>query len=218
MTMAIPDVDDDDIATGGMMPGEVMDRLGSLESAVEALVAEGEDSAATLEGLQEQLGGMSGASGETLQEILQQLASLNSGENDGARRSSQGRHRSPAGDQHVTHRHPSAEHKHHHQHQHHSHHASHGQASPVRAKSPGPAHGTVVMRERPQGRSASPPVGLGAAQASSNGRRSVPNMRQQMAAMAALNAGVKKVSQKVPTMREQMAAAQAKMSAANALT
>jgi hypothetical protein len=222
----------------------VAERLGSLEQTVEELVASGEDNTTQLQGLQDRLGAMSTVSGKTLEQIVEKLAGLANGaaaapaeraRSGGASRgSSPTRQRPSNGDagtvadddrSHRHHRSPPASEGHDHHHGHHKHkhgegHSSHqhGHASRVRAKSPGPTHGAAVMRERPSPQSGSPaPVGLGSTRASSNGRSSVPNMRQQLAAMARLKGGAvaaeEKRKQKIPSMREQMA----KMSASAAL-
>lgn len=240
MTMQMPDMGPEPEG----VDQTVAERLGSLEQTVEELVASGEDNTTQLQGLQDRLGAMSTVSGKTLEQIVEKLAGLANGaaaapaeraRSGGASRgSSPTRQRPSNGDagtvadddrSHRHHRSPPASEGHDHHHGHHKHkhgegHSSHqhGHASRVRAKSPGPTHGAAVMRERPSPQSGSPaPVGLGSTRASSNGRSSVPNMRQQLAAMARLKGGAvaaeEKRKQKIPSMREQMA----KMSASAAL-
>ena len=205
---------------GNGADGKVLQRLSKLEEAVEALVAEGEQSAAQLQGLQRNLAAVSSESGGTLQQIAGHLSAMVEGS---APRSSsrRGRDRSPAasvasadprGGDHA-HHHSSHRHKHGKVSGEHRHHREagdgvrqRGHASHVRATSPSPTHGSAVRRERPSPQPGTP-QGLGGERASSNGRSSVPNMRQQLAAMTRLQGGAAAAQEKrkVPSMREQMA-------------
>ena len=195
--------------------GKVLKRLSKLEEAVEALVAEGEHSAAQLQGLQEKIAAVSTESGDTLQQIVEHLSALV--EASAPSSSSHGRHRSP--DASAASADPSHRHKHGTAPREHRHHREagdsvrqRGHVAHVRATSPSPTHGSAVRRERPSPQPGTP-QGLAGVRASSNGRSSVPNMRQQLAAMTLMQGGsaAAQEKRKVPSMREQMA----QMSASN---